>query len=154
MVKLKLARIGRTHQPHYRIVAVEENSKRSGKYIENLGHYIPTDEPKTLVLDKALYDAWIKKGAIPTPTVARLAKGLPAAKKKAKRNKHKEERLQKQAAAKATAAPAVAPAPAAPAATPAEPAPVAPASASTPEKAPEAAQAHVKSEPAKETAKA
>lgn len=75
MVKLKLVRIGRTHQPHYRIVAVEENDRvGAGKYIEKIGHYIPTTEPKTLVLDMALYNAWIKKGAIPTPTVASLAR--------------------------------------------------------------------------------
>ncbi|HZZ98643.1 MAG TPA: 30S ribosomal protein S16, partial [Candidatus Saccharimonadia bacterium] len=109
MVKLKLARIGRAHQPHYRIVAVEENTKASGKYIENIGYYIPTDEPKTLKIDKALYDAWIKKGAIPTDTVARLAQGPLAAKKKAKRNKHHEEAMAKKAAA--VPAPATAPAP-------------------------------------------
>lgn len=74
MVKLKLTRIGRKHQPHYRIVAVEENSKSNGKYIESVGHYIPTTDPKTLVIDMAKYQAWIKKGAIPTATVASLAR--------------------------------------------------------------------------------
>lgn len=75
MVKLKLTRIGRTHQPHYRIVAVEENDKvGAGKYIEKLGHYIPTSTPKVLELDMVKYNAWIKKGAVPTPTVASLAR--------------------------------------------------------------------------------
>lgn len=74
MVKIRLTRTGKTHQPSYRIVVVEENTKRDGEYLVSLGHYIPTTTPKTIVLDKKEYDAWIKKGAQPTPTVASLVK--------------------------------------------------------------------------------
>lgn len=72
MVKIKLSRTGKKHQPSYRVVVVEERSKRDGESIENLGHYTPTT--KVLVLDKAAYDAWMKKGAQPTPTVASIVK--------------------------------------------------------------------------------
>lgn len=74
MVKLKLIRTGRKGQTLYRIVAVEERTKRDGAYIELLGHYNPSAKPKVLVLDKTKYQAWIKKGAQPTETVASLAK--------------------------------------------------------------------------------
>ncbi len=74
MVKIRLTRTGKKNQPSYRVVVVEENSRRDGKYIANLGHYSPTATPKTLVLDKVEYAAWIKKGAQPTLTVANLVK--------------------------------------------------------------------------------
>jgi len=74
MVKIRLTRTGKQHQPSYRIVVVEENSKRDGEYIEKLGHYIPTTTPKTIVLNKVAYAAWIKKGAQPTTTVASIVK--------------------------------------------------------------------------------
>jgi len=74
MVKIRLTRTGKKHQPSYRLVVVEENSRRDGKYIENLGHYSPVASPKKLVLDKEAYNAWIKKGAQPTATVTNLVK--------------------------------------------------------------------------------
>ena len=74
MVKIKLVRIGRKAQPDYRIVVIEEREKRNGRYTDNLGHYNPAREPKVLVLDKTKYEAWIKKGAQPTLSVANLVK--------------------------------------------------------------------------------
>lgn len=67
MVKVKLSRTGKKHQPSYRVVVVEARSKRDGEYIENLGTYNPLS--KELVLNKEAYDAWIVKGAQPTLTV-------------------------------------------------------------------------------------
>lgn len=72
MLKIKLSRTGKTHEPHYRIVVVEAKTKRDGAYIENLGHYNPVS--KELVLNTAEYEAWKKKGAQPTATVAGIAK--------------------------------------------------------------------------------
>lgn len=72
MVKIKLSRTGKKHQPSFRVVVIEAKSKRDGEYIENLGHYNPTT--KDLVLNKEAYNAWIKKGAQPTTTVATLFK--------------------------------------------------------------------------------
>lgn len=72
MLKIKLTRTGKTHEPHYRIVVVEDKSKLSGKYVANIGHYNPIS--KELVLDKAKFEDWKKKGAQPTLTVANLSK--------------------------------------------------------------------------------
>lgn len=74
MVKLKLSRTGKKHEPHFRIVAIESKTKRDGEYIEMIGHYSPLT--KELVLDAEKYKAWIAKGAQPTETVATLVKRL------------------------------------------------------------------------------
>jgi small subunit ribosomal protein S16 len=72
MLKIKLARFGKSNQPHYRIVVIEGKSKRDGEYVENLGHYAPTETPKTLQINVESYMAWVKKGAQPTETVSSL----------------------------------------------------------------------------------
>ena len=72
MLKIKLARFGKKHQPHFRIVINEAKDKRDGSYTENIGHYAPTQTPKILELDTARYEYWVSKGAKPTETVASL----------------------------------------------------------------------------------
>lgn len=74
MLKIKLSRTGKKHEPSYRIVVIEAREKRDGKYVENLGYYIPTSTPETISLDLERYNAWLQKGAQPTLTVANLAK--------------------------------------------------------------------------------
>ncbi len=74
MLKIKLARFGKRHQPEYRIVVNEARDKRDGAYVALLGTYAPTRNPKVLTLDLKAYDEWLKKGAQPTETVANLAK--------------------------------------------------------------------------------
>lgn len=91
MLKIKLARFGKRNQPHYRIVVNEARSKRDGQYMAELGHYAPTDTPKLLKVDFEAYKYWISKGAIPTDTVAALAKksqsAVPFPEKKPKPSK-------------------------------------------------------------------
>jgi len=43
-VKIRLARIGKTHSPVYRIVAIDSHSKRDGRALEILGTYNPLRE--------------------------------------------------------------------------------------------------------------
>ena len=74
MLKIKLARFGKRHQPHYRLVVAEARSKRDGKYVEKVGHYAPTQQPKILEINVERYQYWLKQGAIPTDTVAALFK--------------------------------------------------------------------------------
>jgi len=73
MLKIKLARFGKKHQAHYRIVVNEARDKRDGKYVALLGHYSPVT-PKKLEIDVPAYEAWVIKGAKPTDTVAALFK--------------------------------------------------------------------------------
>lgn len=64
--KIKLARYGKKGDPTYRIVIIDESSKRQGKYVVQLGFYNPSAQKDKLVVDKALVASWIKKGAQPT----------------------------------------------------------------------------------------
>lgn len=97
MLKIKLARFGKRKQPHYRIVINEARSKRDGAYVDILGHYAPTQQPKTLEIDVDAYKSWIKKGAQPTDTVASLVaryeSGNPFPEKKPKLSKKAKAKL-------------------------------------------------------------
>ena len=108
MLKVKLTRTGKKNQAHYRIVVNEARDKRDGKYVENLGHYIPAQIPKVLEINIERYDYWISKGAQPTDTVASLVKRFKSGnpfppKKKKKLNKKAKARLAAEKEAKATA---------------------------------------------------
>ncbi len=74
MVKIRLRRTGKTKQPSYRIVVADSRSPRDGKFIEIIGHYLPTRQPKVLEVkaDRARY--WLSVGAQPTDVVVHLFK--------------------------------------------------------------------------------
>jgi len=72
MVVIRLRRGGRTHDPHYRLVAQERRSKLNGAYIENLGHYHPTDKAKTLEVNKERLEYWLSQGAVLSPSVTNI----------------------------------------------------------------------------------
>ncbi|MEK9144546.1 MAG: 30S ribosomal protein S16 [Elusimicrobiota bacterium] len=79
-VALRLKRIGKPHQPYYRIVAVDRRRAAQGKPIEVLGTYNPRAEKAKdkVVLDTARVDHWLKVGAQPSDTVASLIKAAKA----------------------------------------------------------------------------
>jgi small subunit ribosomal protein S16 len=110
MLKIKLARFGKKHQAHYRIVVNEARDKRDGKYTALVGHYSPV-VPKKLQIDVEAYEMWLTKGAKPTETVAalfaRFKSGNPFPVKKAgisRKAKAKLEAAAKDAAKEAEAA--------------------------------------------------
>lgn len=74
MLKIRLFRTGKKHQPSYRIVVAEARSKRNGKYHEVLGFYNPKSSPVEFRIDKKRYDYWLEKGAQPTEKVRKLMK--------------------------------------------------------------------------------
>jgi small subunit ribosomal protein S16 len=71
-VKLRLMRMGKKKQPVYRVVAADSRSPRDGRFIEILGTYEPRAEPTRFVIDNAKALRWLRVGAQPTETVARL----------------------------------------------------------------------------------
>ncbi len=99
-VKIRLARHGSKKNPYYRIIVADSRSPRDGRNVEEVGRYNPMVDPVFVSMDMEKVDAWIKKGAQPTDTVARLIDSVknprPAAEPKQK--------LSKKAAAKAAAA--------------------------------------------------
>jgi len=72
MLKIRLRRVGAKKKPSYRVVVADVRAPRDGAFIDILGHYDPLTDPATIVIkeEKALY--WLKQGAQPTDTTARL----------------------------------------------------------------------------------
>lgn len=73
-VVLRLQRIGKRTQPHYRIVAIDKKSGPSGQPLEIVGHYNPKaakDKEKVTINSEKL-DRWVKNGAKPSETVGSL----------------------------------------------------------------------------------
>ena len=73
-VVIRMTRFGTTKKPRYRIVAADQRFKRDGRCLEQLGSYNPIDREKGLVVKAEKISAWIKKGAQPSNTVAKLLK--------------------------------------------------------------------------------
>lgn len=73
-VKLRLRRMGACKKPFFRIVAADVRSANEGNFLEELGWYEPTRKSEPFKLNVAAADAWIAKGALPSPTVAVLIK--------------------------------------------------------------------------------
>ena len=74
-VKIRLARHGAKKRPYYRVVVADARARRDGRFIEEVGRYNPCTDPAFIQLDLEKIDEWIKNGAQPTDTVARLIKG-------------------------------------------------------------------------------
>lgn len=71
-LKIRLSRIGSTHNPIYHVVVAEARSRRDGAAVELLGTYNP--RAKTLTLNTVRSDYWVSKGATPTDTALSLIK--------------------------------------------------------------------------------
>ncbi|MCL1799266.1 MAG: 30S ribosomal protein S16 [Eggerthellaceae bacterium] len=71
-VKIRLARHGAKKAPYYRIVVADARAPRDGRFIEEVGRYNPCANPTMVTFDLEKVDQWIKNGAQPTDTVARL----------------------------------------------------------------------------------
>lgn len=82
MLKIRLKRIGRKGQPHYRVVVVESSKPRDGAIVSDLGHYSPLDKPSTFQINKEAAAEWLKKGAQPSDTVRQFFVKLDLAKAK------------------------------------------------------------------------
>jgi len=68
MLKIRLKRVGRKHDPSYRIVVTEDfRGPKSGKYIENIGSYDPRKDIKKIDADRVKH--WISKGVQISDTV-------------------------------------------------------------------------------------
>ena len=73
-VKIRLARHGAKKRPYYRIVVADARCPRDGKFNDEVGRYNPCANPAMVKFDLEKVDQWIKNGAQPTDTVARLLK--------------------------------------------------------------------------------
>jgi small subunit ribosomal protein S16 len=85
--KIKLMRLGKMREPHYRIVVADARTKRDGRSIETIGEYHPKADPSIIKVDGERAAYWLGVGAQPTEAVAAILKatgdwqkfkGLPA----------------------------------------------------------------------------
>ena len=72
MVKIRLQRVGAKNRPMYRVVVADARSPRDGAFIEIIGHFNPLTDPETFAVDEEAALKWLRHGAQPTDTVARL----------------------------------------------------------------------------------
>lgn len=78
-VVLRLSRAGTHKAPFYHVVATDSRKPRDGRYLEDVGQYDPTRSPIHLQLKVDRVEFWLKAGAKPSPTVAKLIKLAKAA---------------------------------------------------------------------------
>ena len=85
--KIKLQRLGKMREPHYRVVVADARTKRDGRVIETIGQYHPKNDPSIIIIDGERAKYWLSVGATPTEPVTALLKvtgdwqafkGLPA----------------------------------------------------------------------------
>ncbi len=75
---IRLARVGATKQPHYRIVVIEKDRARNGRSVEVVGTYNPRTNPATVDIKRDRVDYWVSKGAQMSDRVEKLSKAQPA----------------------------------------------------------------------------
>ncbi len=72
MVKIRLARFGKKKQPTYRIVVSDVRKDTRGTYIESVGSYNPSVQPKEISINLERAKYWLSQGAQPTDVVHNL----------------------------------------------------------------------------------
>jgi len=73
-VKIRLKRLGKTRAPHYRIVVADSRTKRDGRVIEEIGRYVPTENPSLIEVNSERAQYGLSVGAQPPEQVAVLLK--------------------------------------------------------------------------------
>jgi len=64
--------MGAKNRPSYRLVVADSRSPRDGAFIAVIGHYNPLTDPETVAVDEEKALNWLRAGARPTATAARL----------------------------------------------------------------------------------
>jgi small subunit ribosomal protein S16 len=78
MLMIRLARFGAKKKPSYRVVVIEKERARNSRSVEVVGFYNPVTQPMAVKLEHDRIEYWMKNGAQPSETVARLLKKNPA----------------------------------------------------------------------------
>ena len=72
MLKMRLKRNGRKGQPTYRLVIMENKTRRDGRPVDEVGYYNPITKESYLNEEKIV--KWLNYGIKPTRTVFQLLK--------------------------------------------------------------------------------
>ncbi len=71
-VVLRLSRAGTHKAPFYHVVATDSRMPRDGRYLEEVGIYDPTQKPERIEIKAERVEHWLKVGAKPSATVAKV----------------------------------------------------------------------------------
>ncbi|HEV2493276.1 MAG TPA: 30S ribosomal protein S16 [Terriglobia bacterium] len=74
MLRIRLARTGAKKQSSYRIVVIDRERARDGRFVEIVGHYNPRRKPAELLIKRDRVDYWLGRGAQPSETVRSFLK--------------------------------------------------------------------------------
>ena len=77
MLRIRLARAGARKKASYRVVIIEGDKARNGRFVEIVGSYNPRHEPPQVVLKHERIAHWLSVGAQPSETVKSLLKKWP-----------------------------------------------------------------------------
>jgi small subunit ribosomal protein S16 len=72
LLRIRLSRVGKKKQPHYRIVVTDQRNARESAHLEVIGHYDPLSNPANLVLKDERAIHWLKVGAQPSDAAAKI----------------------------------------------------------------------------------
>ena len=78
MLMIRLARFGAKKKPTYRVVVIEKERARDSRSVEVVGTHNPIAKPAAVNLNHERISHWMKNGARPSDTVARLLRSNPA----------------------------------------------------------------------------
>ena len=68
ITKIRLRRMAKKKQPHYRLVVAGARTPRDGRFIEIIGYYNPRTDPPQVHVDMERALLWLRRGAQPTQT--------------------------------------------------------------------------------------
>jgi small subunit ribosomal protein S16 len=77
MLAIRLRKAGSKKRPFYRVVVTDSRVARDSSFVEVLGFYNPRTTPETLTIERARFDQWVSKGAVPSDTVRTLVDRMP-----------------------------------------------------------------------------
>jgi len=72
MLRIRLSRVGKKKQSHFRVVVADIEAPRDGRIVENIGHYTPLTDPSTYKINEERALHWLSVGAQPTDAVRDL----------------------------------------------------------------------------------
>jgi small subunit ribosomal protein S16 len=72
MLRIRLRRTGARKHPSYRLVVADSRSPRDGAFVEIIGNFDPMTDPETIVIKEERALHWLRQGAQPSETTARL----------------------------------------------------------------------------------
>lgn len=74
MLRIRLARAGAKKKSTYRVVVIEGEKARNGRFVEIVGHYNARQNPAQVVLNNDRVSYWLGRGAQPSETIRSLLK--------------------------------------------------------------------------------